>query len=204
MSIAKVIEGGFCVGCGACAVSAPESYAIQFDAHERFVAHNVGEASAPSAERVCPFSDGSLNEDILAQELFPDAPYVSSKIGRYIGAYIGHVDEGEFRNRGSSGGLGTWILSELLRRDMVDAVVHVRPCVDSTEGRLFNFEISRTADEVMQGAKSRYYPVEMSTVLNRIRVEPGRVALVGVPCFIKAARLLARQDRAIGAKETLI
>lgn len=203
MSIEKVIQGGFCVGCGACAAVAPESYAMRFDPYGRLVARDI-DPSASSvialADRVCPFSDASDDEDTVAEALFPDAPHRSPMIGRYRRAYVGHVEEGEFRQRGSSGGLGTWILSELLRRGQVDAVVHVRPCSDSPDGRLFGFAISRTADEVLRGAKSRYYPVEMSAVLDSIRREKGRIALVGVPCFVKAARLVARQDAQIDAR----
>ena len=44
------------------------------------------------------------------------------------------------------------------------------------------------------GAKSRYYPVEMSEILAQIRATPGRYAVVGVPCFIKALQLLRRED----------
>lgn len=203
MSVDKVIEGGFCVGCGACAALAPERYTIRFDPHGRLVARGIEPSTASvttAADKVCPFSDASDDEDTVAGALFPDAPHHSPMIGRYRRAYVGHVEEGEFRQRGSSGGLGTWILSELLRRGMVDAVVHVRPCSDSPDGRLFGFAISRTAEAVLQGAKSRYYPVEMSTVLDSIRREKGRVALVGVPCFVKAARLVARQDAEIDAR----
>ena len=62
-----------------------------------------------------------------------------------------------------------------------------------TDGeRLFRYRISRTPDELADGAKSRYYPVEMSEVLETIRRVPGRYAVVGVPCFIKAVHLLRR------------
>lgn len=44
------------------------------------------------------------------------------------------------------------------------------------------------------GAKSRYYPVEMSKVLDWAKSNPGRYAMVGIPCFIKAVRLLQLTD----------
>jgi coenzyme F420-reducing hydrogenase beta subunit len=78
---------------------------------------------------------------------------------------------------------------------MVQGVVHVVPRTP-TDGdpRLFAYSVSRTADDIKGGAGSRYYPVELSSVLRELRDEEGVFAVVGLPCFIKALRLLARQD----------
>jgi coenzyme F420-reducing hydrogenase beta subunit len=72
---------------------------------------------------------------------------------------------------------------------MVDGVAHVAPADPRAEGRLFGYRISRTVADVRQSAKSRYYPIELSAVLDEIRATPGRYAVVGVPCFIKAVQL---------------
>ncbi|RYG87378.1 coenzyme F420 hydrogenase, partial [bacterium] len=85
----------------------------------------------------------------------------------------------------------SWTLAELLRAGLVDAVAHVAP---TENDRLFEYRISRTIEEIEGGAKSRYHPVEMSGVLAEIRRTPGRYAIVGVPCFIKAVQLLRRED----------
>jgi coenzyme F420-reducing hydrogenase beta subunit len=63
---------------------------------------------------------------------------------------------------------------------------------------LFEFAVSRSAETLRQGAHSHYYPVTLARVLSHIKADPGvRYALVGIPCFIKAARLLSRQDAAL-------
>ena len=85
----------------------------------------------------------------------------------------------------------SWTLAELLEKGLVDAVVHVAP---GEEGRLFGYRVSRTAGEIARGAKSRYHPVEMSGVLAHIRAVPGRYAVVGVPCFVKALHLLRAEE----------
>jgi coenzyme F420-reducing hydrogenase beta subunit len=122
--------------------------------------------------------------------LFPDAP-VHPRIGRWNACFAGHVCEGEYRSAGSSGGFGTWILAELLRRGIVDAVVHVAGRTPTREDpALMAYTVSRTAEQALVGAKSRYYPVAMNGVLDEIRRTPGRYALVGLPCFLKAVRLL--------------
>jgi coenzyme F420-reducing hydrogenase beta subunit len=87
------------------------------------------------------------------------------------------------------------LLEELLAQGHIDAAVHVRESHPGAgSALLFQYGISRSPEEIRQGAKSRYYPVEMSGVLREVRDHPGRYALVGLPCFIKAARRLATID----------
>jgi coenzyme F420-reducing hydrogenase beta subunit len=143
-----------------------------------------------SIAQTCPFSPSAPDEDELAEALFPDAEWHTTT-GRFLSAYVGHVREGDFRDRGSSGGMVSWVLDELMERGLIDAAAHVAP---SSEGRFFRYGISRTPDEIKDGAKSRYYPIEMSEILREIKRVPGRYAVVGVPCFIKAVQLLRRED----------
>lgn len=143
---------------------------------------------------ICPFSPEAANEDELSKWCFGEQQHRSKQLGYVLAAYVGHVMEGEFRETGSSGGMASWILTRLLRKGLVDAVVHVGARNRETDPCFFHYKISRNEEDILAGAKSRYYPVELSRVLEIIRSEPGRFAIVGIPCFIKAIRLLCRQD----------
>jgi coenzyme F420-reducing hydrogenase beta subunit len=149
---------------------------------------------SPELARCCPFAPSAQNEDEIAQERFIAAVHDSAKIGRFVAAWVGHVAEGEYRARGSSGGMVSWVAAELLRTGAVNGVAHVVAQDPRTSGRYFDYQIARSPEEIGRGAKSRYYPVELSGVLREIRTVPGRYALVGVPCFIKAVHLLRRAD----------
>ena len=161
----------------------------------------------PSPDRLrhfaqtCPFSAAAANEDAIATERFPDAPSLDAHIGRFEAAYVGYAAEDPFRSSGSSGGLTSWVAAELLRTGAVDGIAHVVP-TDAETGRLFSYRISRSLDELGAGAKSRYYPVDLSQVLSEIRARPGRYAVVGIPCFIKAIHLLRRADPVIAERVT--
>lgn len=167
---------------------------MAFDSHGQF--KPAGESSQRSDgrfSRICPFSPAADNEDAIAGERWPAVPR-HELIGSHLAAFVGHVAEGEFRAAGSSGGMVSWVAAELLRQGLVDGVAHVVPADPHRDGRFFAYRISRSEAEVRQGAKSRYYPVELSQVLAEIRRVPGRYAIVGVPCFIKAVQLLRRED----------
>ena len=199
LSPQEVIDSGCCIGCGTCA-GLNDRFRMDFD---RF-AHlkPSGAVTWPSVitAKTCPFSPYSKNEDTLAAELFPDAPNSDPHIGRWRSAYVGWANE-SFRENGSSGGLVNWVAAELLKRGLVDGVAHVVPVRDAQKnGRFFEYRISRSVDELRQGAHSRYYPTEISRVLREIHEIPGRYAIVGVPCVIKAANLVRQNDPVIGPR----
>jgi coenzyme F420-reducing hydrogenase beta subunit len=187
-------RAGLCIGCGGCA----ERMAWDRDGFLKPVSSNV---PPEMFEAQCPFSPRAANEDSIAAERFPEAPALDGRIGRFEAAYVGHVEDQPFRPGGSSGGLTSWVAAELLQEGLVDGVAHVAPA-DPASGRLFAYRISRSIDELSAGAKSRYYPVELSQVLAEIRATPDRYAIVGIPCFIKAIHLLRSVDPVIGERVT--
>lgn len=158
-----------------------------------------GELRAAAA---CPFAEGSADEDEIAAEVFT-APNLrnDTRIGRYLATFGGWVIEEDFRERASSGGIGSWIQTELLRRGLVDAILNVMAETVSPGGApLFRFTVARTEAEVRGNAKTRYYPVEMSGVIAHMRANPGRYAVIGVPCFARSLRLVARQDPVVAER----
>ncbi len=193
-----IIRAGLCIGCGACVSRSSDAASMRFDSFGQikpFGPKGWMTSSSTEFNSICPFSPDAINEDQLAAELFPAAESADELIGRFQGAYVGYAAESDFRSRGSSGGLVTWVATELFRRKLVDGVAHVVSVDDpQADGRFFRYEISRTEDEIRRGAKSRYYPIELSSILKQITSTPGRYLVVGIPCFIKAVQLLRRKD----------
>lgn len=194
----QISRSGLCIGCGACAARfgghSPKMRLDRYgqlkpDADLRHLLNGAGFA------HVCPFSPYARNEDEIAAVRFSSARYGDPLIGRFQAAYVGHVAEGSFRADGSSGGMASWTAVELLKEQLVDGIAHVVAQAEGGEGKpLFRYRISRSVEDVREGAKSRYYPVEMSGVVDEIRHRPGRYAVVGIPCFLKAVQLLRLED----------
>lgn len=191
-----MVDRDLCIGCGACAARPDSALIIRMGEDGRYRAA-LREGADPDAEgsytEVCPFSDGH-DEDELART-FLDAPGAGHdpSIGTHLSVSAGHVAGDGFRDEGSSGGMTSWFLHRLLEEDEIDAVLHVKPGESKTDP-LFGFGVSETVAQMRAGAKTRYYPVEMSEVLRHVRENPGRYAVVGVPCFIKAVRLSQLAD----------
>jgi len=191
----KVTEGGYCIGCGACAAK-DSAYEIVANEYGLYQARQV---SSPAADTdlVCPFAS-DIDETDIGSELYGKSSLFDERVGFYKQIYAGYVVEGDFRAKGSSGGLTTWALAELLKHRLIDAVIHVGET--GQVGELFQYRISESVEELQRNAKSRYYPVHMADVLRRIKETNKTYAIVGVPCFIKAVRLLARRDPQIATR----
>src|ERR1039457_2302747 len=114
---ATVVANGCCIGCGACAVFDP-GIRIKLDDYGRYVATRQGGDSPanPAAARVCPFADGVPDENKLASEIFGQNGSFEPHVGHHVATYAGWVVESDFRAQGSSGGLASWLLVELLER----------------------------------------------------------------------------------------
>lgn len=190
-----MVDAGLCSGCGTCAGGLSEVQA-RLDWGKDGQLKPVGphgwmRRREEAFSSICPFSPRARDETRLGEDLFPSAPHVDPFVGRYRKAFVGYAAECAYRDRGSSGGMVSWMAAELLKRGFVDGVAHV---ARASDGRLFRYVLSRTLDDLHAGAQSRYYPVEMSQILREIASTPGRYAVVGIPCFIKAVQLLRARE----------
>jgi coenzyme F420-reducing hydrogenase beta subunit len=200
-----VVSSGVCVGCGACAVVAPDEIAVELTEQGTYVAFGRhGDLAALDgdvarrASEVCPFSNSSRNEDVIGAELFDDGVASHDDIVGYHRKIVaGHVVAGDFRELGTSGGMTSWVLHRLLTEGEVDGIVHVASTFDALPGALSHYTISRTVDELLSGRKSRYHVQTLVDVMQEVREQPGRYAVVGVPCFVKSVRLLADADEVL-------
>lgn len=111
--------------------------------------------------------------------------------GYYLSSYVGYSEK--HRLISASGGMAAWLLETLLNEGVIDYAICVVP--RGGPERLFSFQIFDTAEDLRKGAGSAYYPVEMSRVINEVMKTPGRYAITGLPCFIKAARLAQEKNK---------
>ena len=188
--IESTVAAGFCSGCGVCAGICPKhSLKMQWNEYGELNPVNSTNCNDCSlCVRVCPFADGNDNEDVIGKKIFGHIENIKhrSETGYYLSSGVGAVADERKRMSSASGGLASWYLVELLKRDVVDEVI----CVGKSFGdRLFTFFPAKTEADVYSATGSVYYPVEISEMLSYIKEREGRYAVIGLPCVLKGIRL---------------
>jgi coenzyme F420 hydrogenase subunit beta len=194
-------EMNYCSGCGVCAAACPIklldiSMSEQGEYRPEFFSsdHKDRCTKCDLCENLCALlSDEKQHEypENWKSNEGQKLPW-REEVGYYGQSFAGHTINTEQRLAGSSGGIATWTMQQLLKRGMVDAVVCVQP---QSHAPFFKPVICETVEEIQQCSKSSYYPVEFSEVLEQvIRGPERRYAIIGLPCTITSIRLAMKSD----------
>jgi len=197
-----VVKNDLCIGCGLCAYRCPEN-ALKMSWNDLgFIIPVLSGKCDGQSEciLVCPFNPCPKTEVRTENEIgnlfLDDCTQYHNKIGRYVGIYAGYAHE--FRGTSSSGGIATYILIELLRKGIIDHVFSVKE--SARPGVYYEYAISSSENELLAASKTKYYPVTLDNAIQKINELDGKVAIVGVACFIKAIRLLQYEETSLKKK----
>jgi coenzyme F420 hydrogenase subunit beta len=127
----------------------------------------------------------------------PDSHY-HPHWGPLMAVRTGHATDRLTRHQGSSGGVLSALLIHLLETKQVDFVAHIKVARDDALGT--ELAISRSREEVLAGAGSRYAPSAPLAPLAQLLAMPGRFAFVGKPCDVAALRRYATLNPATASK----
>jgi len=185
-TVARVVAGELCTGCGLCAAVAEGG--IRMESAEPGYARPVQTAGVtPEAEAViasaCPGA-------VVAP--WSRAAGVDPYWGPCRQVLTGAATSDEVRFEGSSGGAISALLVHALESGLVDRVLHIAP--DPQDPTRNVTAISRTPAEVIERAGSRYTSSSPLADIGTALAEGGAMAFVGKPCDASALRRLARSD----------
>ncbi len=193
--IDKIVKNDLCIGCGTCAGICPQKILkIQDNEYGEYIPSEVRvcDSHCGLCMEVCPFGDNE-NETQIGTKIYGSTEGIRylPETGYYLDSYVGYSNE--FRQSSASGGMAVWLLTKLLKEGIVDYVICPTP--QKNPEKLFSFEILSDENSIKAASGSVYYPVEMSEVIQKIIEFPGRYAVTGLPCFIKALRLASQKNR---------
>jgi coenzyme F420 hydrogenase subunit beta len=191
-TVARVLEGNLCAGCGLCAALAPDALTMQYSS-EGFLrpagTGDVGAGAESAIAAACPgaglrLEHRNTNDDRLW--------------GPYVAMWSGYATNSALRRNASSGGALSALLVHLVESCWVDAVIQTGPDPELPLGN--RTTISRTPDEILANAASRYAPSAPLTDLETHLASDETFAFVGKPCDVAALRALGRHDARVAVR----
>ncbi|WP_335674202.1 Coenzyme F420 hydrogenase/dehydrogenase, beta subunit C-terminal domain [Providencia stuartii] len=201
--INSVVKNDLCTGCGLCTLACSNnSLKMELNEYGFYVPVKIKECSSEcQCIKVCPFNptpdlDVRTENEIADLFLQQENPHIQDQIGRYTGLYAGYSIENRLSS--SSGGIATYILTELLKKGIIQHVISVKE--SKVAEKHYEYTISSTEEELKSTSKTKYYPVTLENSLKKIKELNGNIAIVGVACFIKGIRLAQHYDPVLKQK----
>lgn len=196
--IKRIVDGGLCTRCGACAVCPFD--AISYNEHyypqiDRKRCTHCGTCMA-----VCPGEDMNLLE--MAEHVFGERADLDHPLGVIIESFIAYARDGAVRASGSAGGVVTQLLVHLLEKGDIDGVL----LVGADPERPWHSipVIATTVEQIKACASSRYTIVPTIMTIPELRHHQNkRFALVGLPCQIHGYRMIERVKPLLASKIVL-
>lgn len=200
--IDAIVDNDLCIGCGVCTYACPSSaLKMQWNDYGFLVPVQQNSCDSDGAcLQVCPFNPFANKEveteNEIANLFLKDSSFKHPKIGHYNNIYTGFSKA--YRLTSSSGGIATYIFTQLLKQGIANHIISVKQS-DNADFE-YEYAVNSYEEEVKNASKTKYYPVSLEGVLKKIDELEGKVAIVGVGCFIKAIRLLQYQQPAFKEK----
>lgn len=188
----QVVANGLCTGCGLCAgLDGTQNVTMRMasSGHLRPVA--LGPLSSHATrvlEQSCPGLQVAHAPNLEAPRHKLWGPLVASRVG--------FATDAPTRRQGSSGGLISAVAIWLLETGQAKFVAQV--AASDTDPLRNDLRISRTKQDVISAAGSRYAPSAPLAMLRDLLARGERFVFVGKPCDVAALRQYGRHDPRVG------
>ncbi len=183
----EISKSGLCTGCGLCQAIAPPGAVTMEMSTLGYLRPKVNTLIAKDTEqainRVCP---GVIVEhESIGDNYHPNWGPITS-------VHVGYANDTEIRRLGSSGGVISALCNYLIQTKQVDFIAQIG--ADGANPIANKLHLSRTREEVVKAAGSRYAPTAPLASLNELLATGERFAFVGKPCDAAALRAYLRYN----------
>ncbi len=203
MNVQHVYDDGLCMQCGTCEGVCPTgSVSLTWDlrAGYRLSVDSQTCTECGRCHDACPGPGLDFSADAWWRDRNEGAPF-EDFLGPWRRLSFGWSTDPSIRHAGASGGVATTLMQTALETGAVDAVVAVRMSAANPMEAVG--AICRSSDEVAACRGSKYDVVAINKVLTRVLDQPGRHALVGLPCHLQGLRLAQRRSRRLRERVAL-
>lgn len=201
-TVADIIRQDLCCGCGICAVACPAE-AIHIAEHTKTgilgpIVDPERCTSCSACLAICP--GRAVDSAGLNRQVFGKLP-ADIVIGNWDAIYVAWSTNMDIRLNSSSGGIATTLLCDLIDRGEIDGAVVVS--TNPSNPLRPNALLASTPDQVKAACGSKYCPVSLDSGLAEVKKQPGRYAVVGLPCHLHGIRMLETRSEVLRERVVL-
>jgi len=198
----QVAQWRLCTGCGACAYICPQQNIKLIDVIEE----GIRPISDPNKCNHCGTCLTICPGYEIGKDIFPEQKdaikQLQKKWGQVLEVWEGYATDPEIRFTGSSGGMVSALALYCLEKEGMGGVLHTagnerNPLVNQTV-------LSRSREDILRGAGSRYAPVSPCGDLKWIEESPTPCVFVGKPCDAAAVRKAIKMREVLRERMGLI
>lgn len=196
--IGDVTERQLCTGCGVCAYLRPDDIRMvdALDHGRRPIVESRSSLPVIAGDALAACPGAGLTRPPCAGT--EGAPEHTEEWGPVLEVWEGYAGDGPVRFAGSSGGAASALAIHCLEHEGMHGVLHAaaRPDVPY----LNHTVLSRSRDDVLAAAGSRYAPASPCDGLQEIEDAPASCVFIGKPCDVAATCAAAQLRPGLAAK----
>ena len=193
-NINTIVESDLCCGCGFCSSVCPQQciqHKIVDDKGQyRPFIQEENCNSCQTCLSICPGADDDWL--LFTPDAWKKTNRFHPRLGHYARLCLASSTRQDIQRGGSSGGIATELLIYLLEQGLVDGAITT--AMSKANPLIAIPVLAKEPDQIRLTQQSKYCPVPLGTILETIKSEPGRYAIVALPCCVNAIRQIQEMD----------
>lgn len=194
--IETTVEKMTCSGCGVCEVICPNNaIKIVYTENKTFEPQIDNEMCirCGKCQKYCSNNYDKRKEEAIFLSNYRDP--IGYGVENAKGYFRCKTRNHEQLMRSASGGFVTSFASELLKKSVIDCVVHAERIYACTGEQHYRACISYTVEQLDERRSSIYGPVSYNEVLKTFKNSNKRVLVIGVPCAISSIKNVFEKEK---------
>ncbi|MCC6931779.1 MAG: Coenzyme F420 hydrogenase/dehydrogenase, beta subunit C-terminal domain [Deltaproteobacteria bacterium] len=191
VELGNIVSDDLCHRCGSCLGICPTDVLGRDDEDYPTIKNLDACINCNLCVKVCP---GDEIDFPKYYKKIHEQEFQAEKLhGYFQKAYLGHALDQDMRYRTTSGGVVTAIFSQLFSSGAIDGAIIVK--ADEQVKWRGQPAVVSSVEEFISGAKSKYVIAPTNEAIAYIRKNPGRYAVVGLPCQIHGLQKMQKVNK---------